>query len=157
MLSPGVLTIFGRTCRTPRPRAHDDVIKWKHFPRYWPFVWGLNRSRVNSPHKGQWRGALMFSLICSQINCWVNNGEAGDLRRHRAHYDVTVMQQPEVCLQCSELTASKSADQLHVHARSRDEMIILDHSDQQFVSSRAAIRPPDLHASAGVADQCLPR
>ena len=46
---------------------------------------------VNSPHKGQWRGALMLSLICAWINGWVNNGEAGDLRRHRAHYDVTVM------------------------------------------------------------------
>ena len=43
---------------------------------------------VNSPHKGQWRGALMFSLICTWINGWVNNGEAVDLRRHRAHYDV---------------------------------------------------------------------
>ena len=41
--------------------------------------------------KGQWRGALMFSLICARINGWVNNGEAGHLRRHRAHYDVTVM------------------------------------------------------------------
>ena len=39
---------------------HDDVIKWKHFPRYWPFVRGIHRSPVNSPHKGQWRGALMF-------------------------------------------------------------------------------------------------
>ena len=47
---------------------------------------------VNSPHKGQWRGALMFSLICGRINVWVNNGEAGDLRRHRAHYYVTVME-----------------------------------------------------------------
>ena len=46
---------------------------------------------VNSPHKGQWRGALMFSLICARINVWVNNGEAGDLRRNRAHNDVTVM------------------------------------------------------------------
>ena len=63
---------------------HDDVIKWKHFPHYWPFV----RSPVNCPHKGQWRGALMFSLICVCINGWVNNGEAGDLRRHRSHYDV---------------------------------------------------------------------
>ena len=70
---------------------HDDVIKLKHFPRYWPFVRGIHRSPVNSPHKGQWRGALMFSLICTRINRWVNNGEAGDLRRHRAHYDVTVM------------------------------------------------------------------
>ena len=52
---------------------HDDVIKWKHFPRYWPFV--------------------MFSLICVWINGWVNNGEAGDLRRHRAYYDVIVMDQ----------------------------------------------------------------
>ena len=45
----------------------------------------------NSPHKGQWRGALMFSLICVWINDWVNNREAGDWRRYRAHYDVIVM------------------------------------------------------------------
>ena len=59
---------------------HDDVIKWKHFPRYWP-----------SPHKGQWHGALMFSLICAWINRGVNNREANDLRRYRAHYNVIVM------------------------------------------------------------------
>ena len=46
---------------------------------------------VNSPPKGQWRGALMFSLIYAWINDWVNNREAGDLRRHRGHYDVIVM------------------------------------------------------------------
>ena len=146
---------------------HDDVIQWKHFPRYWHFVWGIHRWPVNSPHKGQWYGALMFSLICAWINdwvgwrfetpsrpswrhcsdhplcsdlkalttestylatnpehilisssCgdrwiplkkasdaelwlfsliwawtngWVNNRDNGDARRHRAHYDVTVM------------------------------------------------------------------
>ena len=70
---------------------HDDVIKWKHFPRYWPFVRGIHRSPVNSPHKSQWRGALMFSLMCARINSWVNNREAGDLRRYRHHYDVIVM------------------------------------------------------------------
>ena len=72
-------------------RNHDDVIKWKHFPRYWPYVRGIHRSPVNSPHKGQWREALMFSLICAWINGWVNNREAGDLRCHHTHYDVTVM------------------------------------------------------------------
>ena len=70
---------------------HDDVIKWKHFPHNWPFVRGIHRSPVNSPHKGQWCGALMISLICVLINDWVNNREAGDLRRYRAHYDVIVM------------------------------------------------------------------
>ena len=45
--------------------CHDDVIKWKSFPRYWPFVWGIHLSPVNSPYKGQWRGALMFSVICA--------------------------------------------------------------------------------------------
>ena len=70
---------------------NGDVIKWKHFPRYWPFVRGIHRSPVNSPCKGQWRWALVFSLICAWINGWVNNREAGDLRRHRAHYDVIVM------------------------------------------------------------------
>ena len=46
---------------------------------------------VNSPHKGRWRGALIFSLIYARINDWVNKREAGDLRRHRAHYDVIVI------------------------------------------------------------------
>ena len=46
---------------------------------------------VNSPHKGQWREALMFPLVCAWINVWVYNREAGDLRRHRAHYDVIAM------------------------------------------------------------------
>ena len=54
-------------------------------------VWGIHRSPVNSPHKGQWRGALMFPLIWTWINSSVNNHEAGDLRRHRAHYDIIVM------------------------------------------------------------------
>ena len=70
---------------------HDGGIKWKHFPRYWPSVWGIHRSPVNSAHKGQWRGALMLSLICARTTGWLNNKDAGDLRRHRAHYDVIVM------------------------------------------------------------------
>ena len=47
--------------------------------------------RLNSPHKSQWRRALMCSLICVWLNGWVNNREAGDFRRYRTHYDVTVM------------------------------------------------------------------
>ena len=79
---------------TPSPFIlfwYDEVFKWKHFPRYWPFLRGIHRSPVNSPQKGQWRGPLMFSLICAWIDGWVNNGEAGDLRRYRAYYDVIVM------------------------------------------------------------------
>ena len=72
-------------------RNTTDVIKWKYFLRYWRFVRGIHRSPVNSPHKGQWREALMFSLICARINGWVNTGEADDLRRHRNHHDVTVI------------------------------------------------------------------
>ena len=49
-----------------------------------PFLRGIHRSPVNSLHKGQWREALMFSLICAWINDWVSIREAGDLRRHRA-------------------------------------------------------------------------
>ena len=52
-----------------------DVIKWKHFPRYWPFVRRIHRSPVNSPRNGHWRWALIFSLICAWINDWVNNRE----------------------------------------------------------------------------------
>ena len=61
--------------------GHDDgVIKWRQFPRYWPFVRGIQRSPVNSPHEGQWRGALTFSLIYA----WTNG------------YDVTVMIYPDL-------------------------------------------------------------
>ena len=67
--------------------SHNDVIKWKHFPRHCP-LWGEFTGEFPSQ---QWRGALMFSFICAWINGWVNNHEAGDLRRHHAHYNVTVM------------------------------------------------------------------
>ena len=60
---------------------HDDAIKWKYFPR----------SRLDSPYKVQWRGALMFSLICAWINGWANNRDAGDLIHHGTHYDVIVI------------------------------------------------------------------
>ena len=44
-------------------RVHDNIIKCKHFPRYWPFVRGIHRPLVNSHQKGQWLGALMFFLF----------------------------------------------------------------------------------------------
>ena len=72
-------------------KFHDDVIKWKHCPRYWPLVRGIHRATMNSPHKGQWRRAFIFSLICAWISGWVNNRKAGDLRRHRVHYHVIVI------------------------------------------------------------------
>ena len=94
----GVFIAAGMSRHRQKPpskmmRAHDDVYKWKNFLRYWPFVWGIYRSPVNAPHKGQWRGALMFSLICAWTNGWVNNQDAGVLRHYSAHYDVTVMLQ----------------------------------------------------------------
>ena len=62
-----------------RRSDHDYVIKWKHFPRYKPFVWGNHRWAVNFPHKCQWCGALMFSLICAWTHGLENNRDAGDL------------------------------------------------------------------------------
>ena len=73
---------------------------WRHqmetFSALLAICAGNSPGPVNSPHKGQWCGALMFSLVCTRINGWVNNGEASDLRRHRAHYEVTVMLQKTV-------------------------------------------------------------
>ena len=106
-------------CVQTRWYFHDDVIKWEDFPRYWSFVRGIHRSPVNSPHKGQWRGALMFSLICAWTNAWVNNSKTGDLRRHRAHHDVIVMPEakkgrelPSEILMAYDL--SMNADKTHV-------------------------------------------
>ena len=87
-----------RTIISPQGKDNRGVCVlswWRHqmetFSALLAICVGIHRSPVNSPHKGQWRGAFMFSLICAWINDWMNNGEAGDLRRHRAHYDVTVM------------------------------------------------------------------
>ena len=65
-----------RLCIMSWPRLlHDDVMKWKHFPRYWPFVGGIHRSPVD----------LRLN------NGWVNDRDSGNLRRHRAIFDVPVM------------------------------------------------------------------
>ena len=82
------------SCRT-RPVPLLLISWWRHYMETFSaslaICVGIHRSPVNSLHQGQWRGALMFSLICAWINRWVNYGKAGDLRRHRAHYDVIVM------------------------------------------------------------------
>ena len=72
-----------------RPCYHDDAIKWKYFPCYWP--------PVNPPITGALTkanavtGIFLFSLNCASTNGWANNRDTGDLARHRAYYDVTVM------------------------------------------------------------------
>ena len=82
-------------------RMSSRVTWWRHqmetFSVLLALCTGNSPVTVNSPHKGQWRRALMFSLICTWINDWVNKGEAGDLRCHRPHYDVTVMLNTEIC------------------------------------------------------------
>ena len=70
---------------------HDDVIKRKHFPRYWTFVRGFHRSPVKFPLQSPVTRSFDVFFICAWINGWVNNREAGDLRRNRAHYDVNIM------------------------------------------------------------------
>ena len=59
--------IIARVWQLIHLEEYDDVIKWKYFPRYWPFVRGIQWSPVNSPHKGQWCGGLVLSLICAWI------------------------------------------------------------------------------------------
>ena len=78
--------------------VHGDVIKWKQFPRYWPFVWGIHWSPAKSPHKGQWRGALMFSLICAlnkrlskQSRGWWFETPSRSLWRHCNALSITIM------------------------------------------------------------------
>ena len=80
------------TCSLP-PRRR--ISWWRHQMETFSVWLALSAANlpvpVNSPHKGQWRGALMFSSICVWIHSWANNREAGDLSRHRGHYDVNVM------------------------------------------------------------------
>ena len=86
---------------------HDDVIKWKHFPSYWSFVRGTHQSPVNSPHKGQWSGALMFSLICAWTNNWAHNRGVSNLRCHQTHNDVIIIGKS--------MMKSLHGNMLHIH------------------------------------------
>ena len=70
--------------------SHDDVIKWKQFPRHGPFVRGIHRSPVNSPHKGRWRGALIFS--CDQAALWMVQSVCPSVRP-----SVCLSVRPSVC------------------------------------------------------------
>ena len=76
---------------TVATKYSEQNVPWRHqmetFSALLAICAGNSPVPGNSPHKSQWRGALMFSLIC----VWINNREAGDLRRYRAHYDVTVI------------------------------------------------------------------
>ena len=88
--------------------------------------------RVTDPlHRGQWRGDLMFPLICAlnkRINGWVNNREAGDLRRHRTHYDAIVMlsklhwREVLITIPCCEFPRSQDITRLSVNSVHRNPL-----------------------------------
>ena len=71
--------------------VHDDVSKWKRFPRHWPLCEVKPSVTGGFLQKGQWHGALTFSLVCASTNGWANNRDAGQLRRHGVHCDIIVM------------------------------------------------------------------
>ena len=91
-----------------------DIFKFSMIPRHCDgaYIWNLtmmtssNRNifRVTGPLCGEFTGPRWiphtkasdaelwcFSLVYARINGWVNNGETGDLGRHRTHYDAIVM------------------------------------------------------------------
>ena len=69
---------------------HDHVIKWKHFPHYWPFVRGIHGHRW-IPRTNASDAEFWFLFDLRWANSWASNRYAGGLKRYRAHYDVTVM------------------------------------------------------------------
>ena len=79
----------------------------KNIFRVMAFCQGNHRSLVASPHRGQWRGTLVFFFICAWTNVGANNGDAIDFRRHCAHYDVTVLHQQPCTDSLSSTTPQK--------------------------------------------------
>ena len=110
----GIPYPFPNTSQSILISMHDDVIKWKHFPCYWPFVRGIHQSSVKFPHKDQWRRVLMFSLICVWTKGWVNNRDAGNLRRHRAVYDAYIMKMVMLCWKYSHMVPLIICDMMFI-------------------------------------------
>ena len=134
---------------------HDDVIKWKHFPRYWPFVRGIHWSPVNSPHKGEWRSALVFSLICIWINSSANNREAGDLRRHRSRYNLTVMSLSKWHLLVTKIPSKR----WHFHFRAANHILVYmkyEKIQSQMIFRELDRRNGEKHHSVSVLSKSLP-
>ena len=114
------------------PDSHHS--RWRYqmeiCPRYWPFVRGIHRWPVDSPHKDQWLGTLIFFFICTWTDGWVNYRDAGDLRRHRAHYYVTVMF-------CWFDTQTLHREWINTHFRNSEHNCVIDichHSSNSFFS-----------------------
>ena len=90
---------IGSSYYTRLPKCSQECITWwRHQMETFSAlltlcVRGINWSPVNSSHKGQWRGALVFSLICTWTNGYANNQDPSNLRRHRSDYDITLMNQ----------------------------------------------------------------
>ena len=68
-------------------RSHDGVIKWKHFPPNCPFAGNRGIPLTKASDAEHW----CFLWSAPGINGRVNSREAGDLIRHRSHYDLIVM------------------------------------------------------------------
>ena len=90
---------------------------------------GNSPAPVNSPYKGQWRGALLFSLICVWINSWVNNRGAGDLKRCRSHYDVNVML---ICAWTNGWVNDRSAGDLRIHRGYYDVTVRINNTAAKY-------------------------
>ena len=74
------------------PDVHSTmIIKWKHFPRYWPFVRGIHRSPGGFPSQRPVTRSFDVFFDLGLNDGWTNSRDAGDLRRHHAHYEVSVM------------------------------------------------------------------
>ena len=91
LVSPQPSHIPWHLSNTCSDANHDDVIKWKYFPRYWPFVREFTGHRWNPRTKASDAELGCFLWSAPWINGWINNRKSGDLRRHRGHYDVNVM------------------------------------------------------------------
>ena len=121
-----------------RSQCCRGISWWRHqmetFSALLALCAGNSPVPLNSPHKGQWRRALMFSLICAWINDWVSNREAGDLRRHCGHYDVNVIFQ--VCFitlhEMRELFTSTQSYTFDVNKGGIGKSVVGGHKDRRW-------------------------
>ena len=95
--SPGISTLYewyhsneAKQLKA-RSRLHDNFMRWRWFPRYWPFVRGIHQCLVDIPPKTSVTWALMFPLVLSLTDGWKNSQVVGDLIRHESHCDGILM------------------------------------------------------------------
>ena len=148
----GYRVIFWTWCR--KVYIHDDDIKWKHFPRYWPFVRGIHRSTVKRSF------VVFFDLrLNERLSKQLRRRY---LRRHRTHYDVIVLCNANLDISSSKHSGWRQAvldwtDGIYIYERTRYTLFHVNKSKSRYYFRKNTSKHNEMHVCTIKCNFCIIR